>query len=236
MRFDFSIEHVPGKNLTTADTLSRAPILEAECSAETLQQEVELFVNHLLSELPVSENRLQLIRRHQEEDEVCQELIELCLKGWPDRNQLKGIIKFYIPVAHELSVHEGLLLRGRRIVILSSLRAEMLEKLHQGHQGMTKCKQKARQSIWWPRISQDIEDRVQKCLTCLKFHKQLAEPLIPTSLPDYPWQRVGTDLFEWKKVTYLLIIDYYSRFIEMAKLTKLTILSLFSPDMEYQKL
>ena len=235
MRFDFSIEHVPGKNLTTADTLSRAPILEAECSAETLQQEVELFVNHLLSELPVSENRLQLIRQHQEEDEVCQELIK-CLIGWPDRNQLKGIIKFYIPVAHELSVHEGLLLRGRRIVILSSLRAEMLEKLHQGHQGMTKCKQKARQSIWWPRISQDIEDRVQKCLTCLKFHKQLAEPLIPTSLPDYPWQRVGTDLFEWKKVTYLLIIDYYSRFIEMAKLTKLTILSLFSPDMEYQKL
>ena len=98
----------------------------------------------------------------------------------------------------------------------------MLEKLHQGHQGKTKCKQRARQSIWWPRISQDIEDRVQKCLTCLKSHKQHAEPLIPTSLPDYPWQRVGTDLFEWKKVTYLLIIDYYSRFIEMAKLTKLT--------------
>ena len=98
----------------------------------------------------------------------------------------------------------------------------MLKKLDQGQQGMTKCKQIARQSIWWPRVSQDIEDHIQKCLTCSKFQKQHAEPLIPTPFPDYPWQRVSTDLLKWKTATYLLIIDYYSGFIEMAKLSKLT--------------
>ena len=46
-----------------------------------------------------------------------------------------------------------------------------------------------------------------------------AEPLIPTPFPDLLWQRGGTDLFDWKGSSYLLVVDYYSRFIEVAKLS-----------------
>ena len=45
---------------------------------------------------------------------------------------------------------------------------------------------------------------------------------MPTSFLDRPWQKVGTDIFEWKKSSYLLAIDYYSRYIEVAKLTSTT--------------
>ena len=45
---------------------------------------------------------------------------------------------------------------------------------------------------------------------------------MPTSLPDLPWQKVGTNLFEWKRSTYQLVIDYYSRWIEIAKLDQLS--------------
>ena len=41
-------------------------------------------------------------------------------------------------------------------------------------------------------------------------------------LIHHAWQKIGTDLFEWDKTTYLLIIDYYSRWIEIAKLTGLS--------------
>ena len=51
---------------------------------------------------------------------------------------------------------------------------------------------------------------------------QWGEPFIPSPLPNLPWQKIGTDLFEWDKATYLLIIDYYSRWIEIAKLTGLS--------------
>lgn len=51
---------------------------------------------------------------------------------------------------------------------------------------------------------------------------QHSEPLIPSMLLKRPWQKVGTDLFEWKKTDYLLVVDYYSRFIEIAKLTTTT--------------
>ena len=46
-----------------------------------------------------------------------------------------------------------------------------------------------------------------------------AEPLHPSPLPELPFQKVGTDLFEWDKKVYLLVIDYYSCFIEIAQLT-----------------
>ena len=45
-----------------------------------------------------------------------------------------------------------------------------------------------------------------------------SEPLMPTCLPDCPWQKVGMDLFEWSKRDYLLIIDYFTRYIEIAEL------------------
>ena len=41
-------------------------------------------------------------------------------------------------------------------------------------------------------------------------------------MPDLPWQKVGMDMFEWRKVNYLLIVDYYSRYIEIAKVSRLT--------------
>ena len=69
--------------------------------------------------------------------------------------------------------------------------------------------------MWWPGISKNIEEMVSKCLVCCRTHYQYAEPLLSTSFPDYPWQRVASDIFEWNKQKYLLVIDYYSRFIEI---------------------
>ena len=67
------------------------------------------------------------------------------------------------------------------------------------------------------------------------------EPLQPTKTPDYPWQRVGMDLFEWKGHQYLLVVDYFSQWIEIAHLTQTTSsavikhVKLSSPGREYQR-
>lgn len=44
------------------------------------------------------------------------------------------------------------------------------------------------------------------------------EPLLPTPVPERPWQKVGIDLFELPKKQYFLILDFFSRYIEIAKL------------------
>ena len=63
---------------------------------------------------------------------------------------------------------------------------------------------------------------MKQCSECCKNQLQRAEPLMPTQLPELPWQKVGTDLFHWKSNQYLLIVDYYSRYIEISKWSRTT--------------
>ena len=48
------------------------------------------------------------------------------------------------------------------------------------------------------------------------------EPLIITEFPERPWQKLGSDLLHFNASNYLLVIDYFSRYIEIAKLNALT--------------
>ena len=59
---------------------------------------------------------------------------------------------------------------------------------------------------------------MKKCCKTQKRH----QPLIPSPLLDLPWQRVATDLYEWKQQMYLLVVDYYSHYIEIERLNKAT--------------
>jgi len=113
-------------------------------------------------------------------------------------------------------------MRNSRIVIPSLVQHDILDKIHCGHQGITKCRLRARQSVWRPGLSKQLEELVTSCPTCCKERSQHAEPLLPTQFPKLPWQKVASDLFTIKSVNYLLVIDYFSRYIEVAKLTQET--------------
>ncbi len=104
----------------------------------------------------------------------------------------------------------------------------MLKILHEGHQGIVKCRARAGQSVWWPGMSVHISQLVERCSVCAQHRNAWSEPLLPTPIPERPWQRVGTDLFFWEKENYLLVVDYFSRYIEVARLkisTSSTIIS-----------
>ena len=80
----------------------------------------------------------------------------------------------------------------------------------------------AGQSVWWPGLSRQLEQLIGNCRECLKTLQQRPQPLNSTPLPILPWQKVGSDLFEWQQSNYLLVVDYYSRFIEIARLNRTT--------------
>ena len=80
-----------------------------------------------------------------------------------------------------------------------------------------------KKSVWWPHVSKDIQDRVATCGHCLeKRPSQAREPMLPSLLPDRPFQKVGVDLCEFRGLQYLVIVDYYSRYIDLAHLPKIT--------------
>ena len=196
MRFSFSISHVPGKDLSTADTLSRAPVSNASPSDEFLSEEADTYLQMAVQSLPATEKRLEEVRSHQQTDLVCKKIATYCQDGWPSKHGIHESAKPFYSIAGELSVHDGLLMRGSRIVIPSDMQAEMLTRLHSSHQGISKSRQRARQSVWWPGMSSDLERVVTKCSECAKNRPPRAELLMPTQLPTLPWQRVATDLFE----------------------------------------
>ena len=222
MRFNFTISHVPGKQLIIADTLSRAPVSMPKESDIGLTEEANAFIQAIVKSLPISERRLEEIRLQQGQDDACKLVAAYCQTGWPEKQKLPDIVRPYHHVAPELSVSEGLLMRCNRIVIPKSLRLGVLNEIHSGHQGLNKCRLRANQCVWWPKLSSELMELVNSCTTCRKAGKQQPQPLITSTLPELPWQKVGTDLFEWRKKNYLLIVDYYSRYIEIARLDRTT--------------
>ena len=118
---------------------------------------------------------MQVVQEAQDSDVTCTQIKSYCQRIMQMR--LQGTLKQYFPIKDELSVTNGLLLRGNRLVIPQSLRSEMLQKLHAGHQGISKCHQRALQSVWWPAIGKDIEEIISRCMVCCKTRYQHAEPL-----------------------------------------------------------
>lgn len=117
----------------------------------------------------------------------------------------------------------GLLLKQDKIVIPQKMRQEILTRVHEGHLGIEKCKRRARETVFWPGMNRDIESLISRCVTCQKYrNKQIKEPMVIAETPTAPWHKVGMDLFHAKGKDYLVVIDYYSNFPEMALLSNLS--------------
>jgi len=97
-------------------------------------------------------------------------------------------LKPYFSVFSELTVQQDILMRNSRILIPSSLRQDILARLHTGHQGITKCRKRASQSVWWPGLSKQVEHLVSTCVEYCRHKQQNAEPLQPAVFPQLPWQ------------------------------------------------
>ncbi|XP_011871176.1 PREDICTED: uncharacterized protein K02A2.6-like, partial [Vollenhovia emeryi] len=84
-----------------------------------------------------------------------------------------------------------------------------------------KCRARARCSVWWPRISAELQQLVDSCNTCIQNRPGRSEPLKPSNFPDRPWQIIAMDLFKQGTQWYLLVADFYSRYPEVYPLPNL---------------
>ena len=222
-RFHFKeVNHVPGKEMYIADALSRMQAENSNKMATVPEEEMNIYVDSVLDSLPVSDVKLMEIKEAQDEDPACRQIKNYCMEGWPDKFHLNDALKPYWSVRGELTVVYGILLKSSRIVVPSAMKLQVLDKIHEGHQGIVKCRERAKTSVWWPGLSREVHDMVENCKVCAKYRQQRAEPLMPTPFPDRPWQMIGTDLFKLDNLNYLIVVDYFSRYIEVAAMQKTT--------------
>ncbi|CAH8526715.1 unnamed protein product [Dicrocoelium dendriticum] len=176
---DIDIVHTPGTQMFIADTLSRAHPPVAEHQLEEI--ETVSMVQHLA----VTENRLKDIRRFTEEDQTFAALRDVILSGWPEtKKQLPKELTPYFNFRDELTVCDGLLFKGSRILIPSSLRKEMLEHVHRAHLGANYTINRARELMFWPGMTGQIKDHVSNCEACRSHDiRQTKEPMMLHDVP-----------------------------------------------------
>lgn len=93
--------------------------------------------------------------------------IDYCKKGWPgSRSNMSFDLKQYYKVRENLYVNEGLFFFNNKLVVPKSLRQEMLKLIHESHFGVVKCKARAREILYWPGMTKDIELVVRRCEVC----------------------------------------------------------------------
>eukprot|EP00105_Crassostrea_gigas_P044027 XP_019928175.1 PREDICTED: uncharacterized protein K02A2.6-like [Crassostrea gigas] len=215
--YDLEVDYIPGKQIPVADSLSRNFV---DDTFPGLSKDMEAQVHSVLANLPISDRKLKEIETESDNDKQFQLLKHTILNGWPEcrRDCPPQIIEFWNH-RDELSVTNGILLKGTKVLIPRSLRAKILECIHIGHMGIEKSLQRARTSVFWPKISSDITELVSNCNVCLKHrYSNPKQPLQPHPVPDYPWQVVATDLFLWDNKDFLIVTDYYSRHFEVIQL------------------
>ena len=218
MKYTYTIAHVPGKELITAGALSRAPHVRPLTTSELrFIDKVAAHAYFVMDQIPPTVKRLAEIRARQQEDEVCRRVMRYCSEGWPSHPSLLTVLRPYWQCQHQLSIQNGILLKGIRLFIPVSMRLDMLDRLHEGHQGVVKCTARAQTSVWWPCPSRQMEELVKNCTTCAMVRQNPAEPMVAAESHLRPWQKVGTDLLYFKKATYLLVVDYCSSYVDVAK-------------------
>ena len=203
--YNFTMTHRPGSQNQLADGLSRLPSPDNVTTID-LDLRVDL--------VRFSTERLDQVRRDTSLDAVLNQLLETIVASWPeDVNDLPTDIRSFWSFRDQLSVENGLVLKGQQLVIPRTQQPEILRQLHTAHLGKEKTKLLARDTVYWLNINKDIDRLVQTCNVCQEHQSsQVPEPLLQHDIPYKPWSVLGTDLFEFEGHQWLIIADYYTKY------------------------
>ena len=162
-----------------------------------------------------------------QEDDVLALLKQVITQGWPSNvREVPKELQPYWTFREELTIEDGLILKGTRIVIQSKKCEAVFKHIHEGHLGLNKCKVYAKETVYRPGLNNQLDNLILNCELCLKYsHAKCKQPhnmALGQEIPIHPWTKLVTDLFQFEGVSYLLVVDYTSRFPVMHKLSSMT--------------
>nr|XP_040583535.1 uncharacterized protein K02A2.6-like [Lepeophtheirus salmonis] len=206
------------------------PISSAGAYLKKMEQEIKedfglggeicTITEMIISDVPASDKRLRQIEDCTRKDPILAEVINYVNKGWPKYiTDVENLLRPYYRYREDIYIWKGLIMYKERIIIPVELRREILDKLHDGHLGIVKTKMRAKSSVFWPGIGSQIEQLIDSCSKCSEYGMTKKMPLIRSKWPLGPWKMVATDLFTYDQKYYVIVVDYYSRFIEVTELT-----------------
>ena len=194
--YTFTVRYIPGVTNQLADCLSH---LGDQKDSIKLPK---LHINQITKQLPARCDSLQQLRLATQADDELAILKHTIMQGWPRTiKQVPPELQPYWTFREELTIEDGLILKGTRIVILSKQCQAILKQIHEAHLGLNKCKLRAKETVYWPRLNTELEDLVLNCELCLKYStaKCKLEPSLALGqvVPLCPWTKLVTDIFHF---------------------------------------
>ena len=164
------------------------------------------------------------------QDDHLQYLKSFIITGWTStKDKLHADLKPCWSYRNELAIIDRVMLKGRHIVMPTTLKQQVLDQLHRNHIGIGKTKLLACESVYWPSINADIEKYIKSCATCLGFQQtQPKRKMIYHDKSLRPWEVPGADIFHFNNKNYLCIVDYNSKFPMVKRIEGLSAESLIT--------
>lgn len=143
--YDYSIRYKAGRQHANADLFSRLPLPESPVKVPVPPETVMLMES--LSSSPVT---VAQIKQWTAKDPTMSRVMDLLLRG--SHHEAQQAVPHFHKYWSELSVYDGCLLRGNRVIVPPEGRERVIELLHEGHPGNSRMKGLARSFVWWPNI------------------------------------------------------------------------------------
>ena len=159
--FEYTLKFRRTSAHCNADALSRLP-LPVEPAIVQTPPELVLLTEHL-GNSPVTADQ---IRARTRRDPVLSQVVQFLQQGWPTVQGDTPQLAPFSAKQTELSLYEGCILWGTRVIVPATEQAAALTELHEGHPGMARMKSLARMYVWWPGIGDDIKKTVRQCTDC----------------------------------------------------------------------
>ncbi|XP_062715028.1 uncharacterized protein K02A2.6-like [Aedes albopictus] len=207
--YSYRVVHRPGKSIGNADALSRLP----------------LPVENRIEHMSVAEHNLQTyvgieeIKVQQQRDSILSKVIRFVRKGWP--RVVETELKPFAQICTNFEIEDDCLYFEDRVVIPKALQRRVLEKLHENHDGVVRMKMIGRSYFWWKGFDKDVADFVKSCVTCQKTQRVPRE-VVESNWPpaNHAFERLHLDLFHFEGQTFLIVVDAYSKFIDVKLLRR----------------
>ena len=219
-QYDFIPQHIPGKINVIADSLSRVTPLEFQDS----NAENDILAVNFLQYSSIEERERDEVLQETNKDKELQSLKHYISTGWPaKRSQIPVFLHPYWNYRDELMVESGILMKNSKVLIPETLKQKYLIQIHQGHQGIEACRSRAREFVFWVNINNDLKEMVEKCDICQS--QQNSTPIVQKYISEvhpHPWHTLGSDLFYFQRIDFLVVVDYFSKYLIIRKIPSST--------------
>ena len=222
----FKVVYKKGKDIPVADALSHVTPIDPQDNIQLPIIAVNMITTYILMSIQPqdsSSNKLDQLRKSTVQDNQLTRLSHYINTGFPsDKKNLLTDLNEFGDHREALSIKSGLITCGNRIIVPREMRPEMLQYIHEGHQGTERCLPQARNTVFWPKMTYDVQELIERCIICQEHGR--SQPIIGTTqkLPPFPWHRLATDIFYWKRMDFLIVADVFSKYFLVRKLANST--------------